>query len=261
MSSHLPHAPRPAWRRPRSLWQRPRFPRGWNLLVPAVALAVGLLFATSANASRGTDLRSEGTEGLIGLVRSAEQQADADDATVKSLDARVQADTDAAADSDGQVAQIQRAGAALKFAVGLTALTGPGLVVTLDDAHGQVDPSIDPNDTVVHQSDLQAVVNSLWGGGAEAMSISDQRIITTSAVRCVGNTLLLNGRVYSPPFRIVAVGPAAAMQAALGRSPGVALYRQAADVLGLTYRVQAQSSVAVPAYDTTVVLTSAKVAR
>ena len=109
----------------------------------------------------------------------------------------------------------------------------------LDDAHGPSrDPSIDPNESVVHQSDLQAVVNSLWAGGAEAMSVAGQRMISTSAVRCVGNTLLLNGEVYSPPFRIVAIGPAAGMRAALGRSPGVRLYRQAADVLGLRYSVR-----------------------
>ena len=141
----------------------------------------------------------------------------------------------------------------------MTEVAGPGLVITLDDAHGNVPAGIDPNDTVVHQSDLQAVVNALWAGGAEAMSISDQRLIATSAVRCVGNTLLLNGRVYSPPFRIVAIGPGEAMQDALGRSRGVALYRQAADALGLTYRVEPQASARVPAYDTTVVLTSAKV--
>ena len=45
------------------------------------------------------------------------------------------------------------------------------------------------------------MVNALWAGGAEAMQIMDQRVISTSAVRCVGNTLILQGRVYSPPYR------------------------------------------------------------
>ena len=52
----------------------------------------------------------------------------------------------------------------------------------------------DNDDLVVHQGDVQAVVNALWAGGAEAMSIMDVRVISTSAVRCVGNTLLLHGR-------------------------------------------------------------------
>jgi uncharacterized protein YlxW (UPF0749 family) len=150
----------------------------------------------------------------------------------------------------------------LQAPAGLTALAGPGLSVTLDDAQGLPrDPSIDPNESVVHQSDLQAVVNGLWSGGAEAMSIAGQRVIATSAVRCVGNTLLLNGEVYSPPFRVVAIGPSAGLRAGLARSPGVKLYRQAAAVLGLRYSVQNERSVRVPAYDGPVVTTSAKVPR
>src|SRR6185437_17020012 len=88
---------------------------------------------------------------------------------------------------------------------------------------------VDPNQLVVHQSDLQAVVNALWAGGAEAMSIAGQRVIATSAVRCVGNTLLLNGEVYSPPFRVVAIGPATQLQNNLDGSPAVRLFKQAAE--------------------------------
>ena len=40
----------------------------------------------------------------------------------------------------------------------------------------------------------------------------DQRLIATSAVRCVGNTLLLQGRTYSPPFVVTAIGDAAAIR-------------------------------------------------
>ena len=102
---------------------------------------------------------------------------------------------------------------------------GPGLVVTLDDAqrdaNGRFPRDASPDDLVVHQQDIQAVLNALWSAGAEAIQMQDQRIIATSVPRCVGNTLLLNGRTYSPPYAITAIGDAAAMQAALaGRSPG-----------------------------------------
>jgi uncharacterized protein YlxW (UPF0749 family) len=232
----------------------------WNGLVPVVALAAGLLFATSANLSHGSDLRNEGTDGLVGLVRAAQGHVAADRSTVTGLDARIKAQTDRVAPSNRGVAAQRAKTSRLQEPAGLTALAGPGLVVVLDDAHGAPrDPSIDINDSVVHQSDLQAVVNSLWAGGAEAMSVSGQRMIATSAVRCVGNTLLLNGEVYSPPFQIVAIGPAAGMRAALGRSPGVKLYREAAAVLGLRYTVQDEKNVRVPAYDGPVVTTPAKV--
>jgi uncharacterized protein YlxW (UPF0749 family) len=237
---------------------RPR--SAWNVLVPVVALAAGLLFATSANVSHGTDLRSESTSGLVGLVRAAQSRVGTDQSTVVGLDRQIKAQTDIAARSNVGVAAARRRAAGLMPTAGLTALSGPGLSVVLDDAHRPPpDPSIDPNDSVVHQSDLQAVVNGLWSGGAEAMSIAGQRVIATSAVRCVGNTLLLNGEVYSPPFRIVAIGPPAGMRSGLDRSPGVKLYRQAASVLGLQYTVQDEHDVRVPAYDGPVVTTSAKV--
>ena len=238
----------------------PRPRRAWNALVPVVALAAGLLFATSATVSHGTDLRAEGTSGLVGLVRAAQARVRTDRVTEAGLDRRVKAQTDLAARSNVGVAAARRRAAALASGAGLTALAGPGLSVVLDDAHGPSrDPSIDANESVVHQSDLQAVVNGMWSGGAEAMSIAGQRVIATSAVRCVGNTLLINGEVYSPPFRIVAIGPSAGMRAGLARSPGVQLYRQAAAVLGLRYTVHDEQHVRVPAYDSPVVVTPAKV--
>ena len=81
-----------------------------------------------------------------------------------------------------------------------------------------------PDDVVVHQQDVQGVVNALWAGGAEAMQIMDQRVISTSAVRCVGNTLILQGRVYSPPYDIKAIGnPDGSLKAARPRPPGADL--------------------------------------
>src|SRR4051812_28071382 len=94
--------------------------------------------------------------------------------------------------------------------VGLTALRGPGLEVTLDDSdldRTDIDPADVPsvNDLVIHSQDVQAVVNALWRAGAEAVAVNGQRLVTTSAVLCVGNTLLVNGSVYSPPYEIIAI--------------------------------------------------------
>jgi uncharacterized protein YlxW (UPF0749 family) len=100
----------------------------------------------------------------------------------------------------------------------------------------------------VHQQDVQAVVNALWSGGAEAMMLQDQRVISTSAVRCVGNTLILQGRVYSPPYTITAIGDAGQLRAALDSSPEVTIYRQYVDALGLGYDLTSRASVTMPAY-------------
>jgi uncharacterized protein YlxW (UPF0749 family) len=113
------------------------------------------------------------------------------------------------ADTAGRRQDVPAREATLKdasTAAGLIAMRGPGVKVTLDDSHLDQSPSGNVNDLVIHSQDVQAVVNALWRAGAEAVSINRQRLVGTSAVLCVGNTLLLNGTVSSPPYVITAVG-------------------------------------------------------
>src|SRR4029079_1723509 len=131
---------------------------------------------------------------------------------------------------DQRVARLTSQADKLAQDAGTEAVHGPGLKVRLDDAHLQSIPEgFTPDDLVVHQQDVQAVVNALWTGGAEAMQIMDQRVITTSAVRCVGNPLILQGRVYSPPFRITAIGDPQRLSDALDAAPGVQTFRYYVD--------------------------------
>ena len=102
---------------------------------------------------------------------------------------------------------------------------------------------------MVHQQDVQAVVNALWAGGAEAMTLMGQRVISTSAVRCVGNTVVLHGQVYGPPFVVTAIGDQDRMRTALDLEPGVELFQRYVERFGLGYAVTAQDEVRLPAYE------------
>ncbi|MDP9394445.1 MAG: DUF881 domain-containing protein, partial [Actinomycetota bacterium] len=155
---------------------------------------------------------------------------------------------------DGRLRRLQAEADRLALAAGAQAVEGPGLRVTLDDSPLSLgDPALPedtrPDDLVVHQHDLQAVVNALWVGGAEAVQLMDQRVIATSAVRCVGPVLILQGRVYPPPYVVTAIGPVGRMRASLERSPGVATYRDYVALVGLRYDVEDARAVTVPAYD------------
>ncbi|MFN2518426.1 MAG: DUF881 domain-containing protein [Jatrophihabitantaceae bacterium] len=231
----------------------------WRMLVPVVCLFAGMGFAASHRDARGTELRSPVTANLRDFVRAAEAQVKNADRNVAQLQAQVTAATREAGRADSAVAAAQaKVGPALAPG-GLTALRGPGIVVILNDATAvPSDIKVDPNQLVVHQADLQAVENSLWAGGAEAMTIAGQRVIATSAVRCVGNTLLLNGEVYSPPFRVAAIGPYQRMVSVLDKSPGVALFKEAAGYYGLGYTVESQDQLDLPPYRGPIGLTYAK---
>ena len=132
---------------------------------------------------------------------------------------------------------------------GSVPVSGRGLVVSLDDA--PVDARRDGVNVdllVVHQQDIQAVMNALWAGGAEAMGLMDQRVISTTGVQCQGNVLRLHGRMYSPPFVITAVGDPDALRAALDDDPDVRTYVRQAGQLGLGWHVERRDTVTLPAY-------------
>jgi uncharacterized protein YlxW (UPF0749 family) len=225
----------------------------WSVLVPLVALLAGLLFSMSARAAQGTVLRDDRNPQLSSLISDRQRQLDQQAKTAAALRREVEQQTTVAGGSDADIAAQQKGADARRADAGLTAVHGPGVTVRLNDAprrtDGNLPPGVSVDDLVVHQADVQAAVNALWAGGAEAMTIMGVRVISTSAVRCVGNTLLLNGRVYSPPFVVVAIGDPDQLRSALDQSDGVRAFRAAAATLGLGYSFKTEGDVLVPAYD------------
>lgn len=243
----MPTAPRGRTAQPRRRHARGRF--GAIIGVFVVLAAAGMLFATSAETANGTQLRTDPSD-AVGLLRAEQSRYDKRARRVKALQTEVGALTQAAASDNSEVAALQSDSERLLAAAGLQAVSGPALTVTLDDAPrtGPMPPGVKADDLVVHQQDVQAVVNALWAGGAEALQLMDQRVISTSAVRCVGNTLILQGRVYSPPYRITAIGPISRMREAITASQKIDIYKSYVQVLGLGWSVTEQDPVTLPGF-------------
>jgi uncharacterized protein YlxW (UPF0749 family) len=143
-------------------------------------------------------------------------------------------------------AQPEQGLAKTRAQLGLVAVEGPGLTVSLDDSPLDESPSGNLNDLVVHSQDIQAVANALWAAGAEALAVSGQRVVPTSALLCVGNTLLINGTVHSPPYRFVAIGEG--LKDRLLADPLVERLRGDAERFALGFEVNETDNVRVPAY-------------
>lgn len=213
--------------------------------VALVMVLCGVLFATTARLSGGGSIRDESSD-VVGVLQ--ERGRDIERLTEHNADMRAEVEqlrsTGAEAPAAARTEQVADA-------VGLSEVSGPALRITLTDAPtsalGSV-PGAEPNDLVVHQQDLESYINALWAGGAEAMMLQDQRVINGSAFRCAGNTLLLEGRVYSPPFVVTVIGPVEEMTAALEASPGVRVYREWVDHVGLGEKVETLETTTLPAF-------------
>lgn len=227
-------------------------PLAWGSATLVVCLIAGLLLGTTRGVSDGTELRASDSPRLSDLVRVAQSESDDLAASRDALTMQVAQLQSGAATNDDEVAAVLDQLAALEDPAGLTERQGAGVTVTLTDAprgdDGRYPADASPDDLVVHQQDVQSVLNAMWAGGADAISMQDQRIVATSAPRCIGNTLLLHGRTYSPPYVITALGDPAKITEALDAEPGVRVYKQYSTRYGLGFLQQAGSDLTVPAY-------------
>ncbi len=234
--------------------------RIWSVAVPTLLFVAGLVFAASATTAAGRDLRGGASGNLAEVIRRRSFEVERQARTVAALQTEVAGLTRAAAPDSGELGRVGAALAGIEANAGLQPAEGPGLTVALDDAprSGRRPAGVNVDDVVVHQQDVQAVVNALWAGGAEAMAIQDQRVVSTSAVRCVGNTLILQGRVYSPPYVVRAIGNVAGMRERLDRDPQLRIYRQYVERVGLGYDVSELGSMRLPAFEGPISLSYAR---
>lgn len=242
---------------------RPRRPgrasgrRPLRVLTVITCVVAGFMIAISAVASRGNDLRPDRTTELSRLV--AEGAGRAEELSRRATGLRAEVDALAQqVTSDGPDADAIERAAAPAHA---TPVQGPAVAVTLSDAPASIQPAgVDGDLLVVHQQDIRAVVNALWEGGAEAMTIQGVRVSSRTGIKCVGNTVVLHNVPYAPPYVISAIGPQDRMEAALAESDYLRIYRQYVDAYRLGYQVS-RAQVAMPAYDGPADITWARAVR
>lgn len=177
-----------------------RWARHWRALV--VMVIIGVLAASVVISTRTSDeARQQTREALVervGVLSASvdERQTAVDEksATVDALQAEVLAGRDAVAD--------QPRLEALSSEAGTTALSGPGLTVTIDDAPDAEAGSLNQ----VLDRDLQDIVNVLWSMGASGVAVNDQRLTGATAIRGAGEAILVNYQPLTRPYTVSAVG-------------------------------------------------------
>jgi uncharacterized protein YlxW (UPF0749 family) len=220
------------------------------VVTPLVFLVTGGLFAVSAANSEGTDLRPGRTTDLAGLVHVEDQHLRSLQAESRGLSKQVGALT--ANSGDRLVQQAQTQAREARRPAGLTKVTGPGITVTLADAPREVRESSteDINKLVVHQQDIQAVVNAMWAAGATAVTIEGQRVVTTTGIQCAGSTVQVNGLYFPQPYEISAVGDPAALEERIDIDSYLQEYRRQSEMesIQIGWSLSQGDNLVAPAY-------------
>lgn len=214
-------------------------------------LLCGGLFVVSAANSDGTDLRPGRYTDLASLVQDEADHYDKLRGQVADLTAEVNELSAALQDRD--VARHRSRIERLKDPAGLVARRGPGVRITLSDAPEEVINAAtgDLNPLLVHQQDIQAVVNALWKGGATAVTIQGQRVVSTTGIRCEGNSVQLHGVPYPQPYVIEAVGDQGALLAAIESDAYIDAYREDAldPTISVGWDLDLDGLLVAPAYE------------
>jgi len=136
-----------------------------------------------------------------------------------------------------------------RFLAGLTPVQGPGVVVTLNDSKktlpGKMPPGI-AAPSLIHDSDINAVINELRAAGAEAIAVNGQRLVATISVRSVSPAVLVNAVPQAPPFVIKAIGAPKVLASAMNLPGGVATQIRAYDPA--MFSVKEAGTMTLPAY-------------
>jgi uncharacterized protein YlxW (UPF0749 family) len=219
-----------------------------------VVLLCGSLFVVSAQNSEGTDLRPGRYTDLSTLVRAESDRYEALQEQVAELTDDVTGLTDAV--NDRNVNRYRRQIETLRDPAGMEKREGPGLTVTLTDSpedlvRAATESGARLSDYVVHQQDIQAVVNALWTGGAEAVTVMGKRIVSTTGIKCIGNSVNLQGQPYSPPYVISAVGDQDELIDAVADDANLQAYRVQADdpTIAIGWDLEIEDDVTAPGYD------------
>ena len=128
--------------------------------------------------------------------------------------------------------------------IGLSEMKGNGVVITFDDAKKKETNS----ESISHAADLRDIVNFLWGQGAEAVSINDERIIFNTSIDCIVNTILINSTKTVPPFKIKAIGDASVLESALNNTNYLSNIHNRVETEGLVFNIEKSDNVIIEPY-------------
>ena len=176
-----------------------------------MALALGALgFVAAAQWNSEVQRTSYTTNAQRTLAEQAidlEEEQELLQAQLAGVEAELADILAASEGSQTALAEVNEQLAQTRLAVGLTEVTGPGVVIEIADSRRVLPVGENPANYIVLADDLRDLVAALWNAGAEAIAINGERLVATTSIYGVGSSVLVNTAFLSPPFRLEAIGP------------------------------------------------------
>lgn len=231
--------------------------RAGQISVALVLLILGLMLSIQYRTIQygGSNVSVKRIEDLTTQLKNAQKDKEVLTAQVNTLQDKLSKYENSASKVTAVVDSLKEDNTKYKILAGLTPVHGPGVVVTMTDSTQKVQPGQDPSAYLIHDVDLLQVINELKAAGAEAFSINEQRLVSTSEVRCVGPTIDVNTERFAPPFVIKAIGNPQTLQAALELKGGIV---EALKYMGIQVNIKTADNVSIPAYNGTIQFKYAK---
>ncbi|HVE94734.1 MAG TPA: DUF881 domain-containing protein [Acidimicrobiales bacterium] len=211
-----------------------------------VLALLGFLLVTAAQTASANRRAAEPRKArLITLIEQRRDQIKDLDAAIDDLRADVSVASRRRNTSDAAARAATEREAVLSAQAGASALRGRGLDVRLSDSDRVPVDAEEAGAYRISDIDLQLVINALFAAGAEGVAVNANRVVATTSVRAAGDTIVVNFRPLTPPYRVAAIG---ADRKAFEDSEIAERMRRWRRLFGLGFSVRAVESTTVPSY-------------
>lgn len=221
----------------------------WHTSLTIVFVILGFLLATAfSTQQRWGERQGPRKQNLIEFIKRQRDERDRLGRQIVGIRRDVESVESRNSGSSGMLASYRRDLEGLKARSGLTVVGGPGLEVVLGDAK-RVPSGVDPDSFLIHDFDLQIIVNALWRGGARALAINGERFVAGTGIRSAGSAILINSKPQGGPYRIRALGdPRKLLKTLKADADASLLLGDYAQKYGLTVKTAAKKKMELPPF-------------
>ncbi|MDF2571431.1 MAG: hypothetical protein K0R55_3035 [Sporomusa sp.] len=202
--------------------------------ISLVCVILGIMLAVQfrSNQNPQYSLQFQRVEDLTLRLSSAEKERDNLRSQVRELQFL---------DGDGSYKEAQR----ISMGAGTIQLVGSGIVITVEEERKSPKETKSSDLYYIRADDMLKILNELKAGGAEAIAINNQRLVTGSGISQAGQTMSINNVAFTTPFEIRAIGDPGTLENSLKMRGGVI---ETLSFWGIKITVSQRPDVQIPAY-------------